>query len=314
MDTLVSIRVFCAVAELKSFASAASRLGLSTAMTSKHVMHLENRLQTRLLNRTSRHVSLTESGALYFEQTRQMLDALQETEEAVSKTAVTPRGTLKLSAPVWMANTIFAEILSQHREQYPEVRLDIDLSGRLVNLVEEGFDVALRMTQGALDPSLVARRLSEVHFHLVASPEFLKRNGRPQSLADLEGRPFLAYSFVSADGTITLESPDGPRVVHLDPVMKSSNETILRMAAIHGMGLTFVPEILIEQELADGRLDAVLPGTARGVGTLYIVYPSRKYLSAKVRTFVDFCVSQSRLKRIQSENAAEFVRSLASQT
>jgi hypothetical protein len=125
--TLASLRVFCTVAELKSF-TAAERL--SPAMASKHVMHLERRLGTRLFNRTSRHVSLTETGALYFEQTRQTLDGLDEVEAAVSQIAVTPRGVLRLSAPVWMANPAFTAVLADYRARYPEVRFDIDLSGR----------------------------------------------------------------------------------------------------------------------------------------------------------------------------------------
>lgn len=139
MDSLVSMRVFCLVAELKSFATAAQRLRISPAMASKHVMQLEKRLGTRLLNRTSRRVSLSESGALYFEQARQMLDSLDEVEAAVSNATVVPHGTLRLTAPVWMANAIFAGVLADYQARYPEVRLDVDLSGRLVNLVEEGL-------------------------------------------------------------------------------------------------------------------------------------------------------------------------------
>ena len=147
MDTLESLRVFCAVAELKSFTGAADRLGLSPAMASKHVMHLETRLATRLLNRTSRHVSLTESGTLYFEQARQMLDGLDEVEAAVSNAAVVPRGTLKISAHVWMANPIFASVLADYSVHYPVVRIEIDLSNRFVNLVDEVFVYALRCTE-----------------------------------------------------------------------------------------------------------------------------------------------------------------------
>jgi DNA-binding transcriptional LysR family regulator len=129
MDTLTSLRVFCAVAEKKSFTAAAERLGLSPAMASKHVMHLETRLSTRLLNRTSRRVNLTETGTLYFVRVKQILDGLDEVEAAVSNVTVVPRGTLRLSAPVWFANPIFAGILGDYRKRYPEVSVDIDLSG-----------------------------------------------------------------------------------------------------------------------------------------------------------------------------------------
>jgi DNA-binding transcriptional LysR family regulator len=295
MDTLVSLRVFSAVAELKSFAAAADRLGLSPAMTSKHVMHLEGRLGVRLLNRTSRHVSLTETGALYFEQTRQMIEGLDEVEAAVSHAAVVPRGKLSMSAPVWMANPTFARIIADYRARYPEVVLEVDLSGRLINLVEEGFDLALRATVTP-DPGLIARTLAEVQFHIVAAPGFLDRQGRPRSIEDLQGRPLLAYSFVHADGVVPLETPDGPRPVRFSPVLLSGNETLLHLAALEGMGLGFLPKWLIAEDLAQGRLELVLPQAAPKPVRLLAVYPSRKYLSAKVRTFLDFLAADRRLR------------------
>jgi DNA-binding transcriptional LysR family regulator len=295
MDTLVSLRVFCLVAELKSFTAAADRLGLSPAMASKHVMHLERRLATRLLNRTSRHVSLTETGALYFQQARQTLDALEEAEAAVSNTTVTPRGTLKLSAPVWMANPGFAGVLADYRARYPEVRLDVDLSGRQVNLVDEGFDLALRATSAPV-PGLIARVIAEISFYLVAAPAWLDRAGRPAAMADLKGLPFLAYSLVMADGAVPLDGPDGRETVRLDPILQSPNETLLHLAALEGMGVAFLPKWLVAQDLAEGRLERLLPEAAVFRGKLFAVYPSRKYLSAKVRTFLDFIANDARLK------------------
>jgi DNA-binding transcriptional LysR family regulator len=295
MDTLLSLRVFCTVAELKSFTAAAERLGLSAAMASKHVMHLEGRLVTRLLNRTSRHVSLTEAGALYFEQARQMLEGLDEVEAAVSRTAVTPRGRLRLSAPVWMANPVFAGLLADYRARYPEVALEVDLSGRHVNLVDEGFDLALRAT-AAPEPGLIARTVAEVTFHLVAAPGFLDRSGRPESVEALEGRPYLAYSLAHADGVVPVGGLEGRRTVRFDPVMLSGNETLLHLAALQGMGFGLLPKWLIEDDLAAGRLELVLPNEVVLSGRLFAVYPSRKYLSAKVRTFVDFIARDPRMK------------------
>jgi DNA-binding transcriptional LysR family regulator len=294
MDTLVSIRVFCAVAELKSFSAAAERLAMSPAMTSKHVMHLEAHLSARLLNRTSRHVSLTETGALYFEQARQMMEGLDEVEAAVSQTMLAPKGRLRMSAPVWMANPLFAEVLADYRARYPDVTLEIDLSGRLVNLVEEGFDLALRAT-ATPDPGLIARKLAEIPFHLVASPVYLKRAGRPKSLADLNGQPFLAYNVVMGDGTLELGGPEARQMVKFDPVLKSNTEGLLHAAALHGMGLTFLPAWMIRQDIAEKRLELVLPQAAALTAQLLGVYPSRKYLSAKVRTFLDFVARDRRL-------------------
>ncbi len=295
MDTLVSIRVFCAVAELKSFTAAAERLGLSPAMTSKHVMHLEERLSARLLNRTSRHVSLTETGALYYEQTRQMMDGLDEVEAAVSQAVVAPKGRLRLSAPVWMANAPFASLLADFRARYPEVTLEIDLSGRLVNLVEEGFDLALRVTASP-DPGLIARTIADAPFYFVASPKFLDHRGRPASADDLQGAPLLAYSLVHGDGAVTLGSGQARRTIRFTPVLQTGNETLMHYACLEGMGFAFLPKWLVSDDLAAGRLQRVLPEQLFFAGKLLAVYPSRKYLSVKVRSFLDFIARDPRLK------------------
>ncbi|MDH2348100.1 LysR family transcriptional regulator [Bradyrhizobium sp. SSUT77] len=294
MDSLVSMRVFCLVAELKSFATAAQRLRISPAMASKHVMQLEKRLGTRLLNRTSRRVSLSESGALYFEQARQMLDSLDEVEAAVSNATVVPRGTLRLTAPVWMANTIFAGVLADYQARYPEVRLDVDLSGRMVNLVEEGFDLALRAT-GALDEALIARPITNVPFYLVAAPAYLKRAGRPATFADLAGQALLHYALYPGE-SFSFQGEHGTETVKLNPVLRSGNETLLHMAALEGMGLAFLPKWLVAEDIAAGRLEHLMPGQVIFEGKLFAVYPSRKYLSAKVRTFIDFIAADKRMK------------------
>jgi DNA-binding transcriptional LysR family regulator len=288
------MRVFCLVAELKSFATAAQRLRISPAMASKHVMQLEKRLGTRLLNRTSRRVSLSESGALYFEQARQMLDSLDEVEAAVSNATVVPRGTLRLTAPVWMANTIFAGVLADYQARYPKVRLDVDLSGRMVNLVEEGFDLALRAT-AAPDEALIARPITKVAFHMVGAPAYLDRAGRPTKLADLAGQAMLHYALYPGE-TFSFEGEHGTETVKLNPVLRSGNETLLHMAALEGMGLAFLPKWLVAEDIAAGRLEHVMPGQVLFEGKLFAVYPSRKYLSAKVRTFIDFVVADKRMR------------------
>jgi DNA-binding transcriptional LysR family regulator len=294
MDSLVSLRVFCLVAELKSFAAAAQRLHISPAMASKHVMQLEKRLGTRLLNRTSRRVSLSESGALYFEQARQTLDSLDEVEAAVSNATVVPRGTLRLTAPVWMANRIFAGVLGDYQSRYPEVRLDIDLSGRLVNLVEEGFDLALRAT-GAPDAALIARPIAKVSFYMVAARAYLDRAGRPAKPAELAGHPLLHYALYPGD-SFSFAGEEGTETVKLNPVLRSGNETLLHMTALEGMGLALLPKWLVAGDIAAGRLEHVMPGQPVLEGKLFAVYPSRKYLSAKVRTFIDFIVADKRMR------------------
>jgi DNA-binding transcriptional LysR family regulator len=294
MDTLVSIRVFCLVAEMKSFAAAANRLGISPAMASKHVMQLERRLSARLLNRTSRRVSLSETGALYFEQARQMLESLDEIEAVVSKATVVPRGMLKLSGPVWLANPAFVSLLADYRCRHPQVQFDFDLSGRMVNLVEEGFDLALRMT-GSLDEGLIARPIAKVAFHMVAAPAYLDRHGRPQTLAELHGHALLKYALIPGNA-FPFKGPQGEETVAFDVVLQSENETMLQLAAVEGLGVTFLPRSLIAEDIEKKRLELLLPGSLTFEGQLFAVYPSRKYLSAKVRTFIDFIAADPRLK------------------
>lgn len=290
MDTLLSIRVFAAVAEAKSFTAVADRLGLSAAMTSKHVQHLEAQAGARLLNRTSRNVSLTEAGAIYLDSVRALLEGLDEAEARISHTSIKPSGRLRLSVPVWMATPRFARLVSEFHRQCPDVVLELDLSARMINLVEDGFDLAIRVAM-SLEPGLIARKLGDIHFRMVAAPSFLEKHGRPASLADLNGAPFLAYTQVARDGKVKLPSPDGPTEINFRPVMLSGNESLLMFAVCEGMGFSFMPHWLVEDELAAGRLEHVLPDLARPAAPLYAVYPDRSYLPAKVRSFLDFLVA-----------------------
>jgi len=294
MDTLVSMRVFRAVVELESFVRAASRLELSAAMASKHVAHLERHLGARLLNRSSRHLSLTEIGRVYFDQCREMLDSLDEVEATVGRTAVVPRGVLKLSAPVWFANPIFTRALAAYRLQFPEVSFDIDLSGRSVNLVEEGFDLALRVSQ-APAPALIARAIGPVEFHLVAAPLYLEQAGPLRCPADLAAHATITYTLLGTGTELVFDGPRGREAVHLRPVLQTNNETLMHDAACDGMGVALLPSWQTADDLRSGRLRRLLDDYRMLAPTLYAVYTSRRYLSSKVRTFVDFMAAPGRL-------------------
>lgn len=289
MDTLTSLRVFCRVAELKSFTGAAERLDMSPTMASRHVRYLEDRLGTRLLNRTSRHVSLTETGSLYFNQAKQTLEALEDVEAAVGNITAEPRGTLKLSAPVWFANERFSRVITEFHDACPQVRLDVHLSGRIVNLVEEGFDLAFRVAApGQLDPGLIARSMADMPFLAVAAPSYLEQIGRPATLAELNGCSLLMYSCARSAPIVSFDGPDGPETVRFNIGLQSGNESLLHLAALEGLGIAILPEIMVERDVAAGRLETILPGAAELRAKIYAVYPSRKFLSAKVRTFIDF--------------------------
>lgn len=287
MDSLLSLRVFAAVAEAKSFAAVAERMDISAAMTSKHVQHIEAEVGARLLNRTSRSVSLTEAGAIYLAAVRPLLEGLDEAGARLAQSTIEPRGTLKMSLPVWLAEPRFVRVLAAYRAKHPEVMLDLDLSGRQVNLVEDGYDLALRVSP-ALDEGLIARRLADITFQIVAAPSLLERIGRPKDIADLNGGPFLAYSPISTGGRVRLGlGPNAPEV-RMIPVLQSANETVLFQAALEGMGIAIMPHLFARDHLAEGRLERLLPDLPAPKVGLSAIYPDRSYLPAKTRSFLDF--------------------------
>ena len=287
MDTLLSMRVFQSVVDQQSFTGAAQQLDLSKAMVSKHIMHLEQHLGARLLNRNSRHLSLTESGRLYLQRCRNVLEDIAEVESLLANANVSPRGEIKLSAPLWIANTQFMGLLHAFQQQHPEVTFDIDISGRFVDIVEEGFDSALRASR-TLNPNLIARHLTQMPFKVVATSEYLSRHKHPQHPSELSQLALLSYSLVDNAGLIRLNGPMGQCEVQMNPVLSSNNEFILYQAACQGMGVGILPEGLIQADIEAGRLIELLPEYRTLEQPLYAVYASRRYLSLKVRLFIDY--------------------------
>lgn len=286
MDTLQSMRVLVAVVDNHSFAQAAEQLSMSKAMVSKHVMHLEKHLNARLLNRNSRNLSLTELGQIYLERCRVVLEELDEVEATVSCAAVSPSGTIRMTAPMWLATDYFTGLLREFRALYPDVSFDIDISGRFVDIVEEGFDLALRASR-TLQPHLIARPLTPIQFHIIASPTYLAQRGVPGHPSELATHDVLSYSLIK-NKELTLTGPEGDVTVAFKPVLQSNNESLLLASAINGMGITIIPSGLSHREIELGNLTQILPAYRPPETRLYAVYTSRRYLSAKVRTFIDF--------------------------
>lgn len=286
MNTLLSMRIFCTVAELRSFSAAAGKFNIAHSAVSKHVAMLERRLSARLLNRTSRHVSLTEVGAQYLEQARRILESVDEVEASVRHTAVKPSGLLRISAPPWLANSEFVALIANYRKAYPDVDIDVD-----IDLVERSashefgdLDVALRVTHTP-DEGMIAQHLTTLTFRLVATPEYLDTHGRPQSPADVDGWPLLHYSAYAQDGTVAFRSGDR---VTFRPVLRSTNTSLLYLAVRAGVGPAFMPSATVERDVAEGRLEYVLPEETASPIRLYAIYPRRPYMSAKVKTFLRF--------------------------
>ncbi|MDB5963324.1 MAG: LysR family transcriptional regulator [Massilia sp.] len=287
MDLIASMKMYAAVVDGGSFAAAADRLDVSRAMVSKQIQKLEEHLGTRLMNRTTRRLSITETGRAFYERSVQILADVEEAEQIAGQMTRSPQGVLRVTIPLSYGQHRLAVIIGAYTQAYPSVQLDIALSDRKVDLVEEGFDVAIRI--GALPQSdLIARKLGGVRSIACASPAYLARHGTPATPYELSGHACLGYSLTGGGADWRFEGPDGPVIVPISGPIKADNGDIIALAAAGGAGIAFQPEFIVEAELAAGRLLRVLPGWHSAELGVYAVYPSRKHLSAKVRTFVDF--------------------------
>ncbi|MDR5756769.1 LysR family transcriptional regulator [Caballeronia sp. LZ035] len=286
MDALTSLRVFREVVEAGSFVKAAERLDMSTAMTSKHVANLERQLRVRLLNRTTRHLSLTEAGSVYFEQCSEALDILQAAEAAVGAQTAQPQGVLKVTAPGWFANPTFAELVVAYQARYPGVLVDLRLENRFVDLVEEGYDMALRATSDP-SPSLIVRPLCRMPFMLAGARVYLERQGYPRHPDDLARHRMVLPTYTNIEA-VTLTGPDGAFTVKHQAVLKTNDTAMALQLVRAGLGLAYFPAWIVDPELASGTLLRVLPDYSAFAPSVYAVYTSRKFMTSKVRTFIDF--------------------------
>lgn len=288
MDRLQAIGVFSKVVEQGSFARAAERLGISTSACSRHVSELEAHLGARLLQRTTRRLSLTESGQAFYERSVQLLADLDEAEREASASATRPRGTIKLTCSINFGVRHVAPAIATFLARYPEVRFDVSLSDRIVDLVEEGYDLALRIGT-ARGETVVARRLGETRLVCCASPEYLKRHGTPRSPEDLARHRCFTYEYLPSRNLWQFRDRAGrERPVRVSGPLHANNGDLLAAAAVQGVGIALEPDFIVGAELAAGRLVPVLESFTAPVSQIYAVYPSRRYLSAKVRAFVEF--------------------------
>jgi DNA-binding transcriptional LysR family regulator len=289
VDTLTSIKVFRQVVESGSFVAAAERLDLSTAMVSKHVMHAEKRLGVRLLNRNSRTLSLTEPGRVYFERCKTILEDLEATELELGSLGAAPRGTLQITCPSWFGGQRVADLFAEFRRRCPEIVLDVSFEDRLVDLVEEGFDIAMRVTAvpDSLPAGLIARPVRSVQFYLGGSREYLKRKGTPKVPEDLAHHDCVAVG--SAD-TWIFKGPKGKVEVTPRVIMRYRSISGVANAVAAGIGLGPLPAIFFEDPVFKEVLMPAMTEYPFREPVLYLVYVSRKYLPLKIRAFVDFFV------------------------
>ena len=291
MDRFSEIRAFVTVAEQGSFAAAADRLDLSRAMVTKLVSALETRLGVRLMHRTTRRLSLTEAGETYLAQAGSLLAELEDLDALLSQGASKASGRLRVTAPVSFGMRFLGSAIAGFQRQHPQVEVELSLNDRKVDLVEEGFDLAIRVSNLA-DSSLIARPLAKVRDRLCAAPDYLLRRGVPQHPDELAGHDCLLYTLTSQPTQWEYQAPDGSSGrVKVKGGLRANNGDILTNAAIQGMGIIRQPEFLLQQALADGRLQVILPDYQWLCLDVSAVYPVRRHVPGKVRVFVDHLVA-----------------------
>ncbi len=293
MEKLTGLAVFAKVVEEGSFTGAATSLNLSKSTISKHITRLEERLGARLLNRTTRRLTLTEVGRSFYERCERILAEANEAEEAVSRLSNEPRGTLRITAPMTFATRHLADKLPLFMAQNPDVSVEIELSDRVINIVDEGFDMAIRISRLA-DSSLIARKFASSTMKVCASPGYWAKHGKPIKPQDLKKHNCLLYSYRTSPREwrfkATPENEGGFVSVRVSGCLLGNNGEMGLAVAKAGLGVAYIPAFHLRNEVAEGRLEAVLEEYVEDPISIYAVYPHARHLSPKVRVFVDFLV------------------------
>jgi DNA-binding transcriptional LysR family regulator len=295
MDRFQEMRAFVAVVDAGSFVRAADALDLSKTAVSRLVGDLETRLGTRLLHRTTRKLSLTQEGEVFHERCRQLLDGVAEAEAELSAHTGEAIGQLRLNVPVTFGLLHLAPLWPAFMTLHPKVVLDVTLSDRLVDLVDEGYDLAVRIARLQVS-SLVSRQLTSTRLILCASPEYLRRHGTPAHPSDLAQHAVIAYSLLAMGDQWEFEGPAGPISVKVAPRMRTNSGDTCCAAALQHQGIVLQPSFLVATHLASGALVEVLPQYRSIELGVYAVFPTRKHLTPKVRALIDFLVEAFRMR------------------
>ncbi|MFQ8431851.1 LysR family transcriptional regulator [Amaricoccus sp. W119] len=288
MDRLTEMEAFVQVVDHGGFTEAARRMGLSKSAISKHVSALEARLAVRLLNRTTRRVSPTEVGLAYYDRARTVLSDAAEADEMVTAMQATPKGSLRISAPMSFGVKHLSPAIASFLQAYPDVDVHMVLDDRYVEIVAEGFDLAVRV--GVLeDSSLKARKLAETARRLVAAPAYLERMGEPRSLEDLHRHQLLHYSNLATGNFWRLRGPSGEeRQIRVGGRLTANNGDSLMKAAEMGLGIAQLPSFIICEAIEAGRLVEVMPDRGAEKLGIFAVYPEGRFAQPKLRAFIDF--------------------------
>lgn len=292
MDSLSDVAVFVQVVESGSFTAAADRLRVSKSVVSKYVTRLEDRLGARLLNRTTRRLSLTEVGSVFYERSREGLSTIEEAEQEVSRLQSRPSGTLRLNTPMTFGVMHVAPALPAFMKAYPDVAVDVSLDDRKVDVIEEGFDLSVRISE-LPDSSLVAKRLASCRHVVVASPAYLEAHGTPRRPEDLIGHNVISYRYQESALNWHFRGPDGkPVSMPVSGSLQMNNSLALREAMLAGVGIARTPTFVVGEDIRSGSLVPLLPGYEALELSIFLVYPQRRHLSPKVRAFIEFMAAR----------------------
>lgn len=290
MEDLPHMVTFARVVKAGSFAGAARRLKVSTSVASKHVAKLEKSLGVRLLNRSTRKLSLTEAGAAYYAHCARIVEEVENSARAIAQLQAAPRGLLRVTAPITFVNTRLGAVLPEFFRRYPEVQIDLNATNRLVDLAEEGYDVAIRIAR-TLPPNVVARRLREVRWHLCASPAYLEREGTPAHPSNLTRHNCLIFPTLLQNGVWHFGQGKEKIEVAVHGSLQTNTVEALHDAALAGIGVTLLPGYMAGVDIREQRLIPLLTDWAIESGAqLSVVYLPSRYLAPKLRVFVDYLV------------------------
>jgi DNA-binding transcriptional LysR family regulator len=299
MDRLTSMSIFVRVVALGGFAAAAREADISATMAAKHVQALEARLGARLLHRTTRRQSLTEIGRIYYDRCKSLLAEVDAAESSVSRLRVTPRGTLRVTAPVTFGTRRLVPALAEFLRLHPDVNVDLTLNDRVADLIDEGFEAAIRV--GHLpDSRLIARPLQPYRSMLCASPDYIRQRGRPKMPQDLRAHNCLGFSFAGVLGRWRLSRNGEEQTVTFTPRLRANNGEGLRQAALAGVGIVLQPEVLLADDVREKRLVPVLPTWRPPPRPLHLLYARDRQATPKLQCFIDFIAERFKADRDSS--------------
>jgi DNA-binding transcriptional LysR family regulator len=292
MDRFTALQVFRHVAELNGFAEAGRRLGLSPAAVSKNIAELEAHVGARLINRTTRRMALTEEGRIYLEHVVRGLDALSEADEALSPLRTGPSGTLRVSAPMTVTLTRLSAAIPRFLSRHPAISLDLHLDDRRVDLIREGFDLAIRGSDSLEDSSLIARKLAVMPHVLCAAPAYFEAHGRPKTPSDLRSHACVRFSLSGHADVWEFKKNGRTERIPVNARYSVTSSLAVRDALREGFGLSLIPKPYVEDDLRERRLQCALEDWSTIETTLYAVYPSRQHLAPKIQAFLAFLAEE----------------------